>query len=94
MNGDVTFASSGLFSGGREEGLKIVVQELDGAAAPVLQPQREAALAAEARNRRRHDGERHRFRDAAPELGVQLVDDGAGVKRGSCRSSQGSNWTK
>ena len=71
----------GPLSGSGQERLQVVVQEVDRATAAILQPEREAALAAEAGNRRRHDRERHGFRHGPAQLPVQSIDDGARVER-------------
>ncbi len=66
-----------------EELLQVLVRGTStAAAAAILQPEREAALRAEAGNRRRHHGERRRLGHEPAQLAVEAVDDRPRVELG------------
>ena len=64
-----------------QEFLELGVEKVDRAAAPVLQPEGKAPLAAEARNRGRHDRERRGFRRGRFQLAVQPVHERPRLER-------------
>src|SRR4029077_12946343 len=64
-------------SRGLQELLEVLVQEIDRAAAPVLEPEREAAAGAEALNRGGRKRERVRLGDLAAKLAVETLHDRA-----------------
>ena len=62
---------------GLQELLEVLLQELDGSAAAVLEPEREAAAGAEALDGGRLESDDARFQDLRAELSVQAADDRA-----------------
>src|SRR5450756_1224493 len=70
----------GSLARGLEELLQVVVQELDGAARSILEPQGKAPGRPEAGNRRRHEPEYRSFGDLGAEAFVQAVDERLGVE--------------
>src|SRR5262249_45056727 len=63
-----------------QELLQVLVEELDGAAAAVLEPEGEAASGAESLDRGRREREHVRLHDLLAEYAVQLLQDSVDVQ--------------